>query len=305
MLPPHLLLVSLSVVGAIPKGFLISCSIYLIFLKFPGTEDNYIPLTDHLEPRSVEREKTLNQAKLFERWTKVDDLAWRMNFQLGSQASVYYDDDTGFLSTVMAAYNNHWVLRTRPEDWWATISQIIAIRIDRHAKDQAVREFFVSHEGKKQLTVEIGPSLQGIGNEAFFQQMISQITENINKPNYTKIMESDFSQSNSVDRIVNSIMLMFSFQEYFEYRALLACGIPGVIMDGSEEDWQNLIIKLENLEELLQPLVEVLDLDGWFITSKAVLNNLLDTFRGNPDRKWWSRILDRQRSYGSGGGGRA
>ena len=75
--------------------------------------------------------------------------------------------------------------------------------------------------------------------------------------------------------------------------------------DGSEEDWQNLIIKLENLEEPLQPLVEVLDLDGWFITSKAVLNNLLDTFRGNPDRKWWSRILDRQRSYGSGGGGGA
>ena len=229
-------------------------------------------------------------------------MARRKVFKLGSEASVFAGEDKGFLSTVMAAYNNHWVLRTRPEDWWATISQIIATRIDRHADDQAVREFFVSHEGKKPLTVEVGPTLEGVNNEAFFDEMISQISENINKPEYTNLMESDFSQSTPVDRIVASMMLMFSFQEYFEYRALLACGIPGVIMDGSEEDWQNLVYKLEDLEKVLQPLVEVLDLDGWFGTARAVLTNLLETYQGNPDTKWWSRIFDRKRSYGSGGG---
>ena len=231
-------------------------------------------------------------------------MARRKVFKLGSEASVFANarEDKGFLSTVMAAYNNHWVLRTRPEDWWATISQIIATRIDRHADDQAVRDFFVSHEGKKPLTVEIGPTLEGINNEAFFDEMISQISENINKPEYTKLMESDFSQSTPVDRIVGSMMLMFSFQEYFEYRALLACGIPGVIMDGSEEDWQNLVYKLDDLEKVLQPLVEVLDLEGWFATARVVLTNLLETYQGNPDTKWWSRIFDRKRSYGSGGG---
>ena len=95
---------------------------------------------------------------------------------------------------------------------------------------------------------------------------------------------------------------MFSFQEYFEYRALLACGIPGVIMDGSQEDWQTLVYKLDDLEKVLQPLVEVLDLDGWFATARVVLTNLLETYQGNPDTKWWSRIFDRKRSYGSGGG---
>ena len=231
-------------------------------------------------------------------------MARRKVFRLGSEAPVFAEDDKGFLSTVIKAYNNHWVLRTRPEDWWATVSQIIATRIDRHADDQAVREFFVSHEGKKSLTVEVGPTLEGINNEGFFRQMISQISENINKPEYTNLMESDFSESTSVDRIVASMMLMFSFQEYFEYRALLACGIPGVIMDGSEEDWRKLVDKLEDLKKFLQPLDEVLDLGDWFSTAKVVLTNLLETYQGNPDTKWWSRIFDRKRSYGSGGGER-
>ena len=107
----------------------------------------------------------------------------------------------------------------------------------------AVREFFVSHEGKKPLTVDIGTSLEGINNEGFFQEMIAQISENINKPEYTNLMESDFSESTSVDRIVASMMLMFSFQEYFESSWISEYGIPGVIMEGDEEDWRNLVVK--------------------------------------------------------------
>merc|ERR1712087_52935 len=299
---------SLKTVTMLRRQFLLA-SLALIFADnvfAKGSEVNYIPLADHLEPRSTEGQRAVRQAYLLQNWTgeetSDETVAWGKEFKLGSQESVYAEDDKGFLSTVMAAYNNHWVLRTRPEDWWATVSQIIATRIDRHAEDPAIREFFVSHEGKKSLTVEIGPSLQGINNEKFFQEMISQITENINKPQYTKLMKSDFSQSTSEDKIVNSIMLMYSFQEYFEYRALLACGIPGVIMDGSEQDWQKLVNKLEYLETFLQDLDSVLDLAEWFRTAKVVLTNLLNTYQGNPDRDWWSKIFDKTRSYGSGGG---
>ena len=129
--------------------------------------------------------------------------------------------------------------------------------------------------------------------------MISQISRNINKPDYTTAMASDFSQSSPVDRIVNSIMLMFSFQEYFEYRAVILCGIPGVIMLGSEEDWISLINKLEQVEDLLKPIDEVLQMAEWFSSSKNVLKKLLETFRGNPDKDWWSRIM----TIGGGGCG--
>lgn len=223
---------------------------------------------------------------------------------LGSKSKVSADknSDKGFFSTILAAYNNHWVLKTRPEDWWTTIAQIIATRIDKVATRPAVRKFFVSHEGKKKLTVEIGPTIAGIDDEAFFRQMTSQISQNINKPEYTSLMATDFSQSTSVDRIINSIMLMYSFKEYFEYRAMMLCGLPGVSMLGTEEDWSRLVEKLEKVEEFLQPIEDELELGGWFNSSRVVLNNLLETYQGNPDKDWWSRIMDIHVSYGSGGG---
>ena len=97
-------------------------------------------------------------------------------------------------------------------------------------------------------------------------------------------------------------MLMFSFQEYFDYRVQLTCGIPGVVMEGPEDDWQNLVEKLRNVEMFLEPLEEVLQLGDWFSSATVVLTNLLDTRRGNPDRDWWSRIMDIHQSFGSGGG---
>ena len=264
-----------------------------------SVEGKYIKLADGLEPQSTKKETTYAQSSLLESWTSRNDLAKNKKFALGSQEVVSGGDDMGLFSAVMAAYNNHWVLKTRPEDWWTAISQIVATRIDKHAQDPAVRKFFVSHEGKKQLTVFIGPTVQGINNEGFFQAMISQITENINKPEYTSLMKADFSQSTSVDRIVNNIMLMYSFKEFFEYRMMLGCGIPGVVMLGSEDDWLRLLEKLVKVKKLLKPLEDVLQLKDWFKSSQTVLKNLLETYRGNPDKDWWSRIVVEE-PFGSG-----
>ena len=266
-------------------------------MSLPGV---YIKLAENLQPQSAVRKSERKQSELFEAWTRTNQLAGDKRFKLGSEERVSSGDDKGLFSAVQAAYNNHWVLRTRPEDWWTSISQTIATRIDKHANNPLVRQFFVSHEGKKQLTVGIGPSVQGINNEKFFQEMISQVTRNINKPEYTTTMASDFSQSSPVDRIVSSIMLMFSFKEYFEYRAMFCCGIPGVTMLGTEDDWKRLIDKLEQVEDLLRPIDQVLQMADWFATSKAVLKNLLETYQGNPDKDWWSRIMD-IRPFGSGG----
>ena len=265
-----------------------------------NVEGKYIKLAEGLQPLSTTRGKTCSQSSLLKSWTRGDNLAKNKKFVLGSQATVSAAEDKGLFSTVMAAYNNHWVLKTRPEDWWTAISQIIATRIDKHANQPAVRAFFVSHEGKKQLTVEVGPTIHGVDYDWFFQAMTSQITENINKPEYTNLMKADFSQSTAVDRIVNNIMLMYSFKEYFEYKMMLGCGIPGLVMLGSEEDWSNLLGKLAEVEELLTPLEGVLQLGDWFKSCQAVLKNLLETYRGHPDKNWWSRIMD-TRPFGSGG----
>ena len=57
---------------------------------------------------------------------------------------------------------------------------------------------------------------------------------------------------------------------------------------------------MAKVEALLKPLEKELHLGDWFRSSQAVLKNLLETYRGNPDKDWWSRIMD-TRPFGSGG----
>jgi len=91
-------------------------------------------------------------------WTKEE----QKTFVLGSDDLVHGHSNKGFFSTILAAYNSHMILKTCPEDWWFTISQKVAKTIDTHADHEDVRKFFVPHEGKKQLTVNVGPSIYGV-----------------------------------------------------------------------------------------------------------------------------------------------
>ena len=84
---------------------------------------------------------------------KSDDTVVRDNVQervvtLGSEETVYTYGDCGLFTAVLAAYNNHWKLRTSPDDWWFCVTRRVAIAIDKNSRKQCVREMFVSHEGK-------------------------------------------------------------------------------------------------------------------------------------------------------------
>ena len=59
---------------------------------------------------------------------------------------------------------------------------------------------------------------------------------------------------------------------------------------------------MAKVEALLKPLEKELHLKDWFRSSQAVLKNLQETYRGNPDKDWWSRIMDIHQTFGSGGG---
>ena len=61
------------------------------------------------------------------------------------------------------------------------------------------------------MEVQIG-SINDIDSQHFFDTMTSKISENINHPNYTTVMDCAFSTSTPVHKIVNNIMLMYSFK---------------------------------------------------------------------------------------------
>ena len=133
-----------------------------------------------------------------------------------------------------------------------------------------------------------------------FDQFSRAIRESIKTPGYVDKMEANFSTTSSDQLIASQIMLMSSLQKYFDYRCATECGIPGVEMEGTKEDWQKLIDKTDNLKNLLQPIMTEIGLGEWFESTKFMLEKLLETFEGNPDVEWWSHILSWNRTYGSG-----
>jgi len=207
----------------------------------------------------------------------------------------------GFFSTILESYNNHWTLRTSPEDWWYSIIYKIALAIDHHSTNKRVRKFFVSHEGKKTLTVDVGPSIYGVDYAWFLDQMTRQIGENIKVPKYVDILKADFSTSTDCHVICSEITIMASVQEFFEYRMMLMCGIPAVEMEGNIEDWKHLKNKFHLLREVLKPIRKYIGLeDKWWKDVNGVFDHLINTFEGKPDTDWWSRIISKK-PFGSGG----
>ena len=212
----------------------------------------------------------------------------------------YYDHDFGFFSAILACYNNHWALRTSPDDWWNVIVRNIAQAVDTNGEKNKVRDFFVHHEDKKTIEVVLPGRLDQVDYSWLFNQFSEGIRMNIKTPGYVDLMEADFSTTTSDQLITSQIMIMSSVQRYFDFGETTECGIPGVEMKGTLADWKQLVVKTENLNSLLHPMIDELGLKDWFIKTLHILKKLVDTFDGNPDKEWWGHILSWNETYGSG-----
>ena len=271
-------------------------------------------IKSHNSQRIAEKKEYIAELKDREKWQRVakgtskmdeDQLAEtkilsEFEAVAGTESGdIYYDHDMGFFSTILACYNNHWVLRTSADDWWNVIVRNVAQAIDDNGEKNKVRNFFVEHEGKKTITIIVA-SLASMDYSWLFDQFSEGIRGNIKVPGYVEAMEADFSTTQPDQLISSQIMLMSSLQKYFNYVCCTECGIPGVEMKGNWQDWGQLVSKTENLKLMLEPIIDELGLKSWFESTLTTLNKLLNTFEGNPDKDWWSHILSWDVSYGSG-----
>ena len=56
----------------------------------------------------------------------------------GTKCDIYFDHDWGFFAAVLACYNNHWVLKTSPDDWWNVIVRVFAQAIDNNGNKKGI-----------------------------------------------------------------------------------------------------------------------------------------------------------------------
>ena len=87
--------------------------------------------------------------------SNTDSSAEDMAPALGSTKNIYSFGDCGLFAAIITAYNNHWKLRTSPDDWWFCVIKRVACAIDKNAEKESVRKMFVDHEGKETIEVEV------------------------------------------------------------------------------------------------------------------------------------------------------
>lgn len=215
------------------------------------------------------------------------------DYAIGSsdrQRTVYKgDDDRGLFQAVYEAWKNHWNLRTSPEDWWMPVAMKIAKAVDGAAlqeeelkgKEKPVRQYFVNHDGKENIQVEVPvDTIYQVDYKMVFDEFAKAIQSKIKRPDFAAVMQNDFSSSAPAHAISSQVNLMAGMQQFFTYEmALLGCGIKGLEMLGTQEDWDDLLSKFQKLRSILRPIQENIGIgERWLQHVEMVYKNLAKTF---------------------------
>ncbi|KAJ7640044.1 hypothetical protein DFH06DRAFT_1053112 [Mycena polygramma] len=151
---------------------------------------------------------------------------------------------SGFVSTVVAAYNQHHALVLRPDDVWLAI--LCQFNFFVNANAELLRASFVAHDGKRNLV--ISEETQDFGEMA--RMMAYLVEKNVVDPTLREWAMPCFTTTTVHDTTVSAALLMATLKQYFTYTFdPTCCGIPRVTLEGERADWAAILGRLEKLKE--------------------------------------------------------
>jgi hypothetical protein len=189
------------------------------------------------------------------------------------------------IEAVGIAYAQHHHLVLSPDHIWLTIAQGFGHHITLNA--EKFRHRLARHSGKKTLSnLVFGSDLAdwraGIAN---FSAQIQAATD----PVIHETLVCDFSTSEADARTASEIVLMDTFSEYFDYRAIVICGIPTITILGTPEDWQRIRARAE--------VLSTFDLEWWAIRLRPVLDEFVKASEGEVSEHFWQTIYSSVPTY--------
>jgi len=128
------------------------------------------------------------------------------------------------------------------------------------------------------------------------QQMTHLIHENVKDPSLRDWVIPNFTTTTPNDTTVCSVVMMATMKAYFSYEFQLCCGIPHVTLEGTKEDWEKILSKLEKLRQYgLQPI-------AWYHLLRPIVSRFVSAFDHPNSREnldFWSKVAH----FESGGSG--
>jgi len=197
------------------------------------------------------------------------------------------------IAAAAIAYKQHMPLALSPDMIWITVLQGLARHMANHS--ESLRLKLVAHQTKIELVVDTNlgrlPETD-VQMLAVTQSFVELIGKHV-PPDKQFLFRGEFSTTTDVERIVGSIVLMDSFQPYFDYVFRLICGIPSVILEGTPADWESLGTKLQLLHD------SDLDVSWWTRHLLPLCDHFVRAAGGDADRTHWNNLCKLTKRYGA------
>ena len=188
------------------------------------------------------------------------------------------------------AYDTHTSISLSPDHIWLLLLHQLTEHINQN--HDKFRDKFVNFEGKKELIVYRDSFIKGQPNpwDNTFVEFCDQIKNNLVGDNYDNLIKS-YSTTTPVETAVYNLNLMDTMKNYFSYSCMTCCGIPEITLEGTKEDWMQIIDNLEYFRKF--------ELTWWVDIITPYLKEFVLAFDGNVMPAFWQDIY--KKSGGSGG----
>ena len=209
-------------------------------------EDPSNPLKIELYPENKPR-YTFEKKPVIEMLPK-DILEHSLN---PKQKLAFLESNVPLLNGFYTAHINHYPIRIKPDDIWLLIVQALSHHIN--ANSERLRYNFVNFEGKQKLTVKYPISSLEQVDKKILENFSEQINEQMKQylgDELVDLLTPNFSTTTYDSKIVAKISVMGAFKKYFEYHMdLCGCGIPYIILEGTADDYKEIISKAKQLSQ--------------------------------------------------------
>ena len=124
--------------------------------------------------------------------------------------------------------------------------------------------------------------VEGLGYGIFAEEMGRLLEKNVVVPELREWIIQDFSTTTGDDRVVTSVLMKGTLQKCFSYTFSIVCGLSSVTLVGTEEDRENILLRVEKLKgygeelaiwcDLLTPIMKRFVLRMKDLGAEEVLN---------------------------------
>ena len=242
--------------------------------------------TINVEVQKKTNKEKNNKKKILEINAENGTMKIILNTNLPS--STKWDDDKiwsfGYHKALLGylnAYFDHCPIKVSPNIIWQLILNAFSSYVDKHS--EYLRDRFVNFAGKKDLIfVRIGTFKDIYKYEdGIIEEFCQKISENIGSE-IVDNLTPNFSTSTKDTIIAGKVSIMSTFKKYFNYKGgMCLCGIPYIILEGTLEDWEKILKKLEFLSKY-----------GFDIYKKKKnIEEIINTKKGNINYDFWRNII--------------